>query len=266
MSFFRLKIVYVLILITTIVNAQESISFKNHNPTEYGFSKEKLDSLTEFLKNSGSSSLMILVNGKKVYEWGDTDRKHLIHSIRKALLNSLYGIYIDEGIIDTTETIRELKIDDLVPLSDNEKSATIIDLLKSRSGIYHHAAAVSDNMLKSMPERNSHIPNEAYYYNNWGFNVLGHILELKTGKSLYTLFNEHIARPLNMSYSGQFTQKIVNSDVEDFKIPEVDGFYQYEMHKSKYPAYHFRLSTKDLARYGQLYINQGKWQNKQVVP
>ena len=50
------------------------------------------------------------------------------------------------------------------------------------------------------------------------------------------------------------------------KIPEKDGFYQYEPSKSKYPAYHFRMSARDLALYGQLYLQKGQWQGKQLVP
>ena len=76
-----------------------------------------------------------------------------------------------------------------------EKSARVIDLLKSRSGIYHPAAAESEGMEESRPERGIHKPGEAYYYNNWDFNVLGAILEQKTGKNIYTLFAEEVANP-----------------------------------------------------------------------
>lgn len=234
------------------------------NPIQKGFSNEKLDSLGSFLNEAGSSSLMILVDGKVVYDWGDSDKKLLVHSIRKALLNSLYGIYVNNGTIDTTLTLKELKIDDIDSLTVLEKSATIADLLKSRSGIYHNAAAVAKSMLDKMPERGSHKPNEYYYYNNWDFNTLGFILEKLTGEKIFDLFNQHIAQPLGMNYSNEYVS--IKNPGEDLKIPEVDGFYQYETNKSKYPAYHFRLSAKDLALYGQLYLNKGKWNGNQIVP
>lgn len=234
------------------------------SPEEKGFSSEKLGHLTQFLKKSGSSSLLILVDGKIIYQWGNTKQKHLVHSIRKALLNSLYGIYIANGAIDTTKTIAQLGIDDTFSLSVTEKSARIVDLLKSRSGIYHPAAAVSPAMLRSMPKRNTHKPNEAYYYNNWDFNVLGYILEQQTGKSIYDLFHQHIAKPLQMNYSNKYTSTYIEKDT--LHIPDTDGFYQYELKKSKYPAYHFRLSAMDLALYGQLYLNNGKWNGKQIIP
>jgi CubicO group peptidase (beta-lactamase class C family) len=246
----------------------KSSFFDPVNPEEHGFSSTKLDSLTAFLETSGSSSLMILKDGKNIYEWGSSEKKHTVHSIRKALLNSLIGIYVSNGTIDTTATLASLGIDDIDSLTTLEKSATIADILRSQSGIYHPAAAVSEGMLRKMPPRGSHKPGEAFYYNNWGFNVLGHALEQKTGKSIYDLFLEDIAKPLGMSYQGKYTTIEVNPEDnnEDFVFPDVDGFYQYERHKSKYPAYHFRLSARDLALYGQLYLQNGNWKGEQVVP
>ncbi len=244
-----------------------SIFEKVEHVEAYGFSKKKLDTLTNFLETSGTSSLMIIADGKTIYEWGSSQKKHTVHSIRKAILNSLLGIYISNGTIDTTATLGSLKIDDIEPsLTEIEKSATVADILKSRSGIYHHAAAVSEGMLARMPKRGSHKPNETYYYNNWGFNILGHILEQKTGKSIYDLFYEDIAQPIGMDYAGKYTKIYPQPEDEDIDFPDTDGFYQYELEKSKYPAYHFRLSARDLALYGQLFLNKGKWDDKQIIP
>jgi CubicO group peptidase (beta-lactamase class C family) len=244
--------------------AQNNFQLQKIDPAKKGFSKERLDSLGEFLDKCGSSALMILVDGKIVYDWGKSDQKIAVHSIRKALLNSLYGIYIDNGTIDTTLTLKELQIDDIDSLTETERSATIADLLKSRSGVYHHAAAVAKSMLDKMPERGSYKPNEHYYYNNWDFNTLGFILEKLTGESLFDLFYKNIAQPLGMEYSNHIIT--IRDPEDDWQIPDVDGFYQYETNKSKYPAFHFRLTAKDLALYGQLYLNKGKWNGKQLIP
>ncbi|MCW1953497.1 MAG: beta-lactamase family protein [Flavobacteriia bacterium] len=243
--------------------AQTAFEFEYEKPETLNFSSQKLDSLNVFLDKAGSSSLIILKNGKIIHEYGETDQKLTVHSIRKALINSLYGIYISNGIIDTTATLKQLNIDDIAPsLSENEKTATIADLLKSRSGIYHTSAATNQEMIDQMPERGNHKPNEAYFYNNWDFNVLGFILENATGKSIYDLFYENIAKPLGMKYQNNHVSIYAEKD----SIPKVDGFYQYDKTKSKYPAYHFRMSAKDLALYGQLYLNQGSWNGNQIIP
>lgn len=240
-------------------------SFTYAEPETKAYSSQKLDLLKEHLDQSGSSSMMIMVGGDVIFEWGETSHKHTIHSMRKALLNSLVGIAVEQGEIDTSLTLKELGINDIEPgLSEGESKARIADLLKSRSGVYHHAAAVSTGMLRGMPERNSYAPGEHYYYNNWDFNTMGAILEMQTGKSIYKLFKDQIAKPLGMNdYKGRFGT--VDGESEDSKIPGADGFYQFEKSKSKYPAYHFRMSTRDLMLYGQLYLNYGSWNGKQLI-
>jgi CubicO group peptidase (beta-lactamase class C family) len=240
-------------------------TFQYADPESKGYSSEKLDALQEHLENSGASSMLVLAEGEVIFEWGNTDKKHTIHSIRKSLLNSLIGIAVAEGKMDTSMTIRELGIDDIDPvLTEGEKDARIADMLKSRSGVYHHAAGVSEGMLLGMPERGSYPPGEHYYYNNWDFNTLGAILEQETGKSIYELFYKQIARPLGMlHYTGEYAS--IDVEAEEVEIPDTDGFYQYEPSKSLYPAYHFRMSARDLAIYGQLYVNYGKWKGKQLI-
>ncbi|WP_412560784.1 serine hydrolase domain-containing protein [Winogradskyella sp. MIT101101] len=78
------------------------------------------------------------------------------------------------------------------------------------------------------------------------------------------MFKQHIAQPLGMDYSNNYIT-VKNPD-DNWTVPNVDGFYQFEEDKSKYPAYHFRLSAKDLALYGQLYLNKGKWKGEQIIP
>ena len=86
-----------------------------------------------------------------------------------------------------------------------------------------------------------------------------------TGKSIFTAFYEDVAQPIGMiQYKGLYDS--INTSNPNVKIPETDGYYQYEPSKSQYPAYHFRMSAYDLGLYGMLYANKGKWKGKQIVP
>ncbi|MEM1001919.1 MAG: serine hydrolase, partial [Bacteroidota bacterium] len=218
----------VLILLCNLMIAQNEVyQFKKASPESKGFSSDKLQILAEHLESSGSSSMMLLKDGEVFFEWGDTNKKHLIHSMRKALLNSLYGIAIAQGKIDTSATLRELKITDIGGLSETELSARVADVLKSRSGIYHNAAAVNNAMLRGRPKRNTHEPGTYYYYNNWDFNVAGAILEQQTGESIYEQFHKYIAQPLGMQhYQGKVVTLNIETD-DDFDL-DTDGIYQFE--------------------------------------
>jgi CubicO group peptidase (beta-lactamase class C family) len=224
--------------------------FETISPQAAGLSTEKLDAIVDFCEEKGSAALLILYDGRVALSWGQVETKYPSHSIRKALLNSLYGIYVDRGDIALDMTMEELGIDDIPPvLTEDEKQATVFDLLRSRSGVYHPAAGETPQMADMRPERGSHPPGSFYYYNNWDFNVLGTIFEQQTGKGIFEAFYEEIAQPLGMIH---------------FRAE--DGIYHYEREKSQHPAYPFLISAHDMALYGLLYMKDGNWKGRQIVP
>ena len=109
---------------------------KATSPEELGWSSEKLAVAQAYSENIGSAAVMIVDDGTVVDSWGDITRNYQCHSMRKSLLSALYGIYVDNGKIDISKTLKELDIDDCTPLTDVEKQATVADLLKAKSGIY----------------------------------------------------------------------------------------------------------------------------------
>jgi len=186
--------------------------------------------------------------GRVLAAWGDTDRRVNCHSVRKSFLSALYGIEVEKGAIDLSATMADLGIDDHGGLSATEKQARVVDLLKARSGVYHQAAYESKSMRKKRPERGSHDPGTFWYYNNWDFNTLGTIFRQLTGEDVFQAFYDDIAVPIQM---------------EDFRPS--DGKYRQE-DVSKHPAYLFYMSTRDRARFGLLYLHEGRWRDRQVVP
>ena len=174
-------------------------SLRQSFPLSDNWSSEKLSAALMYAHEIGSSAVVILHDGHLVAEWGATNVRMYSHSVRKSLLNALYGIAVDKGVIDLNTTIGDLGFDDRPPrLSEQEKQATLLDLLKSRSGIYHEAAAESEYMKRSRPSRGVFRPGEHWYYNNWDFNVLGTVFELKTDLPIGQAFKEWIADPIGM--------------------------------------------------------------------
>ena len=142
---------------------------------------------------------MIIVDGLVLNQWGQTTRRFRCHSIRKSFLSALYGIHVKEGRIDLSKTLQTLGIDDIDPsLTSLEKEATIEDLLKARSGVYHPALYETDAMAALRPERGSHLPGAFWYYNNWDFNALGTIFEQETKTRIFEEFQRRVADPLEM--------------------------------------------------------------------
>ena len=140
-------------------------------------------------------------------------------------------------------------------LTDMEKKASIRMLLQSRSGIYHGYVSGTPGMRAVTPARGSHMPGSFWYYNNWDFNALGTIFEKVTGTGLAVALRDSIARPIGM---------------EDYRVEDLSHYSSPadapEFSQSTHQSYPIRLSARDMARFGYLFLRKGNWNGKQVVP
>lgn len=215
---------------------------------EYDYSREKLDRARAYADSINTAAVMIVVDGKILEEWGEVEKKYNTHSVRKSFLSALYGNYVHDGTIDLDITMEDLGIGDIPPLTEEERQATVRDVLKSRTGVYHPALYESQGMKDLKPERFTQRAGTHWYYNNWDFNVAGTIFTELTGKGVYEAIFTEIAQPVGME---QFT-------IEDGNY--VTG------EESIHQAYPFRINARDLARFGLLMLRKGKWNGKQLIP
>ena len=246
---------------TTFISGEYHLPGETWNlyerPSELGWSEAIFTELNHISDSLQTASLMVIHKGVLVYDWGATDEPYITQSIRKGLLNSLYGIYQEKGNISLDQTIGELRINDTPALTAQEQKATVEHLLQSTSGIYHSALYEVGSWKRNKPERGTHQPGETWYYNNWDFNVLGTIIEQQTGRKIGPAFYEDVAQPIQMqdfapedvvySRKGDWSEKIMGNE-------------------SDHPAYMFSMSARDLGRFGLLYLNKGRWNDHQVVP
>ena len=194
-----------------------------------------------------TTGLLIIKGGKIVLEYGETDDTSYLASARKSVLSMMYGKYVNDGEINLNTTLKELGIDDVNQLTGEEKEATIDQIINARSGVYLPAANAGSGA--NMPKRGEYKPGEHFYYNNWDFNVAGTIFEQKTGKNIYKAFEDEFAIPLGF---------------QDFKLANQKKYGNDKL--SMHPAYHFYLSTRDMARLGYLMLRKGNWNGKQIIP
>ena len=217
-------------------------------PEAVGWSTSGLDRVRMHLTTMPSTAFVAVVNGRILMQYGDLERVSYLASVRKSILSMLYGIYEERGNIDLNRTLAQIGIDDVGGITPAEKQATVLNLITARSGIYH-AASNSGDDLASAPPRGSQKPGAYYLYSNWDFNALGTIFEKETGVNIYDAFEAELAKPLGMQDFDRAAHR-------------KSGNLQTSMH----PAYHFNLSTRDMARIGYLMLREGSWAGKQIVP
>jgi CubicO group peptidase (beta-lactamase class C family) len=203
----------------------------------------------DFLKKHTQFDAFIAIkNDSIITQWGCTNQSIMTHSARKSIMSVLIGIAIEKGFMKIDQTLAQLNIDDAkVKLTALEKTCTIKDLLTSRSGIYIEASGETAEMKAARPKRGQHKPGEFYYYNNWGFNVLGTIFEKQTKMSIGQAINDWLAVPLGM---------------KDFRPNHVE--YKNES-DSEHKQYIIYMTAEDIARIGMMMLNDGNWQAKHIV-
>ncbi len=216
------------------------------DPRDAGFDPEALEAAHRSWQSMTSAAFLVIADGAIVAEWGDIERRFMCHSVRKSFLSALYGVAWDRGEVELNKTLDDLGIDDdPLPLLASEKQARVLDLLKARSGVFHPAAYAG--RTDSRP-RGSEGPGRFFAYNNWDFNTLVSIYEQETGQPIFDAFDEYFGEPLEM---------------QDWDVSH--GYYHYEYDKSRHPAYPFRMSARDAARFGLLFARDGKWGDDQLV-
>ncbi|MEL6255260.1 MAG: DUF2306 domain-containing protein [Bacteroidota bacterium] len=212
------------------------------------FSQEKLDEIDNYLqKEAETTSMLVLENGKIVYEYGDISEISYLASCRKSILAMLYGKYVEDGTIDLHQSIGELGLDEDDGLLDIEKEATVDNLITARSGVFHLPANGGYD-THNVKRRGSVKPGEYFLYNNWDYNAAGYVLEQAACKSVYKEVEEQLAIPLGFQdWNIRNQKRTINKK------------------KSRYSAYHMHLSTRDMAKIGQLMLQEGKWEGKQLI-
>ena len=199
---------------------------------------------------------MIVTEGKIVGMFGDIKKRYRTHSAVKAFLNALVGQHVGSGEkqIRLDATLEELGIDDSPnPLTPLQRQATVLHLLKSISGI-NHAAAGEAGIMQAEKDRRlgdgENEPGMIWAYNNWDVNALTTIFEMRTGMSLAEAFEIGISKPSSMLDH----------------TPDAMSYLREEPDRSQHQGPSLRMSARDFARFGELYLNKGVVDGHRLLP
>ncbi|MGB8190530.1 MAG: serine hydrolase [Chitinophagaceae bacterium] len=208
-------------------------------------------------------SVLITMNGKLVFEEYfyeyDVHTLQQIRSATKSFVSALMGIAIGKGIIKSrNETVLsffpEYSLDDP---TGNKKKITIENMLNNQSGLdcNDHDGQSPGNEVKMYPTGDwvkfildlpmAGKPGEAAKYCSGNVVTLARIIEKASGKSLYAFAKENIFDPLEASgYKWDF--KADSSQMNTFG--------------------QLYIRPRDMAKFGLLFLNKGKWNKKQIIP
>ena len=134
------KILYILLVCGVLSSAQHTYPGQSwekiRRSEDFGYSLERLEAVKEFANNKlKTAAVVIVIDGKILFEWGEIEKEFSVHSARKSFMSTLYGNYVNNNPIDLSKTMKALGIDDIPPLTEQEKTATVRQCLQARSGV-----------------------------------------------------------------------------------------------------------------------------------
>jgi CubicO group peptidase (beta-lactamase class C family) len=217
------------------------------SPEAAGYSADGLQSVEDEARRLGTTGLLVVKGGRVLLEYGDIEARGYMAAGRYSIAAMVYGKPVTDGTLDLDLTLAEMGIDDRGGLLAREKTATIRDLLTFRSGVYHPTEFGGPS---GAPPRGSVEPGSRFQFDNsWDGLALKPVFELLTDRTLFQAIGEDLGYPLGLQ---DFNWKRQNPG--------------HERTRSTFTVYNLYVSTRDVARFGQLMLQRGEWKGEQIIP
>ena len=227
---------------------------------EFGGEKKPIQEAIDYFNTDG---LMILKDGEVLYEnyWNKNkeNSRHIIWSVSKSFLSALVGIALDEGLID-------------------DINDPIIKYLKDFEGTGYEGVSI-----KNLLQMSSGIAfNEDYGDPDSDINRYARVTATGTSQREFAktlknsrepgTYNHYIS--LDSQMLGMLVAEVTNVTVKEYLYEKIwsqigmqdDAFYLTDKQEVEMSLGGLNVTLRDMAKFGQLYLNKGNWNGKQVVP
>jgi hypothetical protein len=245
-----------LLLINITSTAQKNQSLRTSIPEKEGVSSEAILNFLEAADKSKTEfhSIMILRHGKVITQGWWTpyapDLKHTMYSCSKSFTATAVGFAISEGKLNLTDKVTKFFPNDL----PDTVSANLADL------------TVKDVLMMSDGQEPDPTPTVTSRDGNWVKGFLGVPVKYDPGTTF--LYNT-----LGTYMLSAMVQKVTGQKVIDYLTPRlfvplgIEGMdWEVDPKGINTGGWGLRIKTEDMAKFGQLFLQKGKWNGKQILP
>ncbi|MGC3961092.1 MAG: serine hydrolase [Verrucomicrobiota bacterium] len=245
--------VIIALLLTASLAGRAADSLPRSTPEAQGVSSQVI---LKFVQSANTNvdtmhSFMILRHGQVVSEgwWKPeaADKPHILNSVTKSFTSTAVGLAIRDGKLSLDDKVLKFFPDDApANPSDNLKTMTVRDLITMTCGHETEAKTVDGEptVKQFLAHPVPHKPGTYFKYNTLGSYVLSAIVTKVTGQTALDYLTPRLFEPLGIE-SPRW-----NKSAEGVSMGG-HGLY---------------LRTEDIAKFGQLLLQKGKWNGKQLIP
>jgi CubicO group peptidase (beta-lactamase class C family) len=242
----------VAIAATTHAAEAKSFSFPRSTPEPQGVSSAEVLALVEALDQiDAMNSFMLVRHGSVIAEgwWApySASDNHELYSLSKSFTSTAVGMAVAEGKLSIDDEVLKFFPDDAPEKpSANLKAMRVRDLLTMNTGNQDEVPTAADKISPKAFLTNAvpHKPGTHFKYNTPATFMLSAIVQKQTGQTVFDYLQPRLFEPLGI------TQPVWNTNWQGINLG----------------GYGLNVRTEDIARFGQLYLQKGKWQGKQLIP
>ncbi|NER13182.1 serine hydrolase [Leptobacterium flavescens] len=230
------------------------------------FAREPFHKISGPTEKRGGPAGMILKNGYVIAKWGDLKKVDMTFSVTKSYLSTVAGLAVDEKLIaSVNDPVRNYVWDGSFNGAHNSKINWDHLLTQSSdwSGTLWGGHDWADRPprngdLDDWKNRTYNEPGTVFEYNDVRVNLLAYSLLQVLRKPLPMVLKEKIMDPIGASTTWRWYGY-------DNAWVNVDGIKMQSVTGGGHSGGGLFINTEDHARFGLLFLNDGKWNGKQLL-
>ena len=218
------------------------------------------------MKERSGPAGLIIKNGYIIGQWGDVERVDMTFRVTKSYLSTVVGIAVDNGLIkNVTDNMDRYVTDGSFDGVHNSKITWehLLNQSSDWSGTLFDLHDWADRPpreggIDDWKNRKLNEPGTFYKYNDVRVNLLAYSLLQVWRKPLPMVLKEKIMDPIGASTTWRW-HGYENSYVN------LDGLMMQSVSGGGHHGGGIFINTLDHARFGLLFLRNGKWNDKQLV-
>lgn len=231
-----------------------------------GFEREPFHEILGPTKKRGGPAGIILKNGYIVKKWGDIKRVDMTFSVTKSFLSTVAGLAVDSHLIRGTNDSVSSYIWDGTFAGEHNSKITWKHLLQQNSdwsgelwgGKDWADRPPNEGGLDEWKFRKLNEPGTVMEYNDVRVNVLAYALTHVWRKPVPVVLKEQIMDKIGASTTWRWYGY-------DHAWTVIDGIKMKSVTGGGHSGAGIFISAEDMARFGLLFLNNGKWDTEQLI-
>jgi CubicO group peptidase (beta-lactamase class C family) len=229
-----------------------------------GFKREPFHQILGPTKKRGGPAGLIIKDGYTIAKWGDTKRVDMTFSVTKSFLSTIAGLAVDKKLIDDEIDKADTYICDGTFAGAHNSKITFQHLLQQNSdwsgelwgGKDWADRPPGEGDLDDWKNRKLKEPGTQMEYND--VNVLAYALLQVWRKPLPKVLKDEVMDKIDASTTWSWFG-------HDNAWTTINGIQMKSVTGGGHSGAGLFISAEDMARFGMLFLNDGKWKTEQLI-